>query len=1510
MPHPPPSAPTPPPPTPATHGAARPNRRRGVVRRVARAAAWSLCAAVTLVFTAVAGGAWWARSDARLTAGANAALHAFAGPAVTLGRLHWAAPWGLKAEELVVWAPHAAAPALRVHAVQLVLRAPTLAAWQRRTVRVESFGVSGLEAWSGGADGVEAAAQALVAGEREAQGPSPWTVEVAAFGADNVRLVSSPVTDGGAATAAQLPFVVVEGASVRASASLGAGRQQLRDVVFTLARLDVRLPAAADGPATAPPAAARTLSLAPLALDIRAVTAGANAEGPGAASGLKLEGATLHLAGLTLVANAALTPDVAGGERLAAALQLVADADGPWLRGATDADTRARLGLRGGLAAQLHLTAQHAARAGWEAGTGALQLQAMPTAPTSTQLGGVAFAGLEAATAWAPTGRTHTRLALRSGAGALDAAIDAQVDFARRVVGRHQLRVQLAQLRPQVVLDAAGRLGVPGAQKATRSARSHLPTDVAAELRVAGTQLVPNTDVQFSARLAGVGATGLAGRLAPVGVAVSGALAPAGLDVATGELRLGGDVVALQLEGRLPTDDDAPLRGEIALQARGLKELAHALDLPVHARKLALTATLAGSRRAPEAQLQARLVGLAQGGRTLGEVTAALHLADGWLTLERAQLQGAYGSARARGFAELLDAHGALLLDGRVHGELNVGRVALRLYDGATATVRGSVLVGGTVAAPQAALWATATPSVVGAAAATSLPLPQLVMLAEGSPASVQLRALGATYPNGGRATVRGSFRPGDGALFAEVQARGVPLPPLGEVPREAEHELATAQALLPAGGNVDGPRFDAHVVADGSLQHTHLRAQVRALPLHLDLAAQLTDGGRLVAGELQATAALEKLGVWVDGLRPLRPQGEVTLTLRADGPTVAPRLDGVAGMHKLALLGEPVAGGEAQLWLRTPESGVWRATFAPAAWRGVGQAQLEVRRPNGGRGMQAALMVHGLHAAAFWPPLRAMGADLIASLTARGQVGDGPPTLQLTLAQLEARTQGGTLALVKPAHLRLDRKSLQLDPFALRGSAGELTGALRRGRMLDAQLQGRVRLAFVAPFVPALNYASGAIDLDLAAGGEAAHPRPRGTVRVSEPVDVRLRGVPVEVRLAGGEVSLSRRTLRLKDLRGELNGGMFAAGGEVALTSDMRPRRYDVRLQGERLPWHQGPLMLETNVELALQGRGEVPNVVGRIELLSGRVLQKLALRNFKLERREPPPTQSLAERAPWLRKLGLDVQVRSSSGLEVAVDAGTFAVRTSLETDLRLRGNPLAPQLAGKVQAVPSDPGQLRFPRAALQVQQFNVDFEPGRAAADNPLGAEVSLRAEGSMVAAGEREVEHRIAVHLAGAPAALSLELSDSENLSRLGVLSLLTTGHAEFVSAAGGSEVDPLDTAVALASSQLSAPLARFAERKLQQTLNVQLELGAEMRGGQVRVEAAKNVSRRLRVSGAYNHGYSRTAGQASVVTKAQLSLTDRLRLEGQGVHDVAVAQGANADRQQSKLELKLRLFGR
>jgi hypothetical protein len=395
-----------------------------------------------------------------------------------------------------------------------------------------------------------------------------------------------------------------------------------------------------------------------------------------------------------------------------------------------------------------------------------------------------------------------------------------------------------------------------------------------------------------------------------------------------------------------------------------------------------------------------------------------------------------------------------------------------------------------------------------------------------------------------------------DGEVAVELGVRDFPI---GQLPGLAEAGLPFAGTLsgaMRATGPVREPRFAGRLTID------HVRFQDRPI-----------GGGALTVwpgprGALHATGQIVE-GVTVEGtMAPVEGsvRGEATMRLRAV------RLDPFLA----SLPGGARAAGVV--------SGTLTARVDPHL-----APQLD------GQLSELALTVIG----AIPPPARSHG-KLAAPAAA-----PAPPTLELhAVNQVRVSVRdGGKLLTLEAARFAGTPGSLEIGGQSV---AGQASGWAR----------GRLTLGSIAPVVlpwsrGVLTGLAGDLDFDLAArSGPTADPVVTGTVRVANPVSLRIAGLPLEARLASGTlrldgdatthldlpITVGAGTLRLTgvvtspvegdprvsiDLDGDLDAKLLALGAPRAVAWARGSARLTAHLQGR--PLRAG---VPTGDDLALRAR------------------------------------------------------------------------------------------------------------------------------------------------------------------------------------------------------------------------------------------------------------------------------------------------------------------------------------
>lgn len=465
--------------------------------------------------------------------------------------------------------------------------------------------------------------------------------------------------------------------------------------------------------------------------------------------------------------------------------------------------------------------------------------------------------------------------------------------------------------------------------------------------------------------------------------------------------------------------------------------------------------------------------------------------------------------------------------------------------------------------------------------------------------------------------------------------------------------------------------------------------------------------------------------------------------------------------------------------------------------------------------------------------------------------------------------------------------------------------------QLLRASADGVIDVALVSAIAPSVGTMSGRLGLQLSAEGPLQSPRPRGSLRLVEAVIWHPRGGVGDVRLESLDMALEPTVVALRKARGSWGTGSFALDGQLDL-ADLRPHGYRLRVHGDDLPVRTADLFLEANLNLQVTSEDLFPSVRGVVEVTHGRYTKEFALHDFYFVATHKNTDLPLAQTAPWLSEVQLDVSTTTAAPIAIKVDAGAFAVQTALSADLRVTGSALHPQIGGSVNA---EGGALHFPKADLQLTDAMVNFVPDRRGVPVPTlslhaGADVTATSADSSTTTTN---VYNVSLTLDGPLEKLGLDLQSSPILTRLEILALLATGHADLMELTQGnsSQSARMNAALAFAGSQLSEPLTRFAEQRLERLLNTRVDLSTEVSEDQIKLTASKRINPRLRLEGGYQQAWGNDPTSVSAVSgRAQLLLMDRLMLEGGAQRDTSPNSVRPTDQAaQGSLQLKWRIIG-
>jgi hypothetical protein len=1443
--------------------ASSPRRRLGSILRA------SALALLVLVLTAFGAAALWASSDLRLTQSVNGLLQGAAPNQLTVANVHWRFPLGVTLTGLSFKQEHAAQNTLVVHTLTTKLRLRPL--FLGRAV-MGATTLDGVEAW------IDAPVDDTTTDETAPKPPQSddktlaeqlWqvvpylpTVQVEGITLRHVRIGFA--AQGGVATlddGAMHLAAKYDGAhTLVAQADLSVGTGLWHDTKRTIALSGMAL---STGTLKVALAEAETAGIA-LAIDRGTL------QGPGLAASWQAQG---HLNGHDQFTMQATV-------RTAVAF------DHPVLGQLLDA---ADLGLarnRGQLALTLNVTSK-----GTMAQSPPISQATVRVDVDGSQLR-IGRMTLGPLTLWASADDNQT-VAYRLSAEFDHATVASSgtLAFKDGTLGAHRLSLGVQQMPVAQLYAELAPLAreVPAWAKMWQTLApkaAYLPKVVNSRVQMAGPRLwpIPLSQVGVEVQADGFKAPGLPPCALPVTLTMQAESTAHHVTVQQLDVTLGHNSATVHGQGTLPLDVEEPFDVSMTASAKNLPHLLEEMHAPFKAAGMGLHFHLFGPKSSPSGKGALTLadVYLIKPGKKgkptshphLGNVVIPLNFTGGTLFTRSATMLGGLGTAGLSGFVRLLAADNKPLPSHELGYELRIRDVSLQDWVDAPAgtpspRVNGHALVSGTLERPE-----------VTAQLSVNAPQGRATLWATGDPASVTLERLAVMPAQGGLITARG------------------------------ELDVAAQAIELTLGGQLPSPDGAVNGTLQGALVGTWtdtlaLNVAWRTPASHLTVQGSILPQGQTLDVRVRGDGALTELALWSPDVAAMHPTGHARADLRVHGPWQAPLGIGSLNATGLAWAGRPVADGRISAVLRTPAAGQYE--MALRAGRAL-RADISVRA-----GAQGPILVTAdlpyFAAAALYPPLGVQGGDVTgdAKVSLRISRQSFRPFGTLTIGHLIASAHGQQLALEAPTQVHLDGINFGIARTVLTGTPGRLAIEGNVGRVVRATLAGHLALGFLTPFVPAFTYARGEMAIDARASGSRAAPDISGELDVTRPVVFRPRGTPIEVRLQTGRITLDPERLTLIHVRGGVEGGAFGLDGTVQLANYL-PTAYALKFEGRGLPIRHQDLLLESNINLACDGAGDAPRIRGEVDIVSGRYLRRLELKDFSFVMRDADTSAPVAQRLPWLKQVQLDVHATSHDGVDIQMDAGVFAVKASIETDLHIGGNALNPKLSGKIQA---REGELTFPQGKLQLMQAAVDFEPARRTLKDPMGAEVALRAEGDVGPASALGAQsHQIIMSLDGPVHDLNLDLTSNTGLSRLQVLSMLSTGYENFADAAQTSDdVSKLDQAQVLANSLVSAPVSRFAQKQIEKAFNLKVDLSAEVSGGNVRVMAAKNISRRFRLEGAFSHGLSDE--QSNISTKAQMAFTDRLRLEGKANMGLTgTSASATPDHNmQSNLELKYRLLG-
>jgi len=150
-------------------------------------------------------------------------------------------------------------------------------------------------------------------------------------------------------------------------------------------------------------------------------------------------------------------------------------------------------------------------------------------------------------------------------------------------------------------------------------------------------------------------------------------------------------------------------------------------------------------------------------------------------------------------------------------------------------------------------------------------------------------------------------------------------------------------------------------------------------------------------------------------------------------------------------------------------------------------------------------------------------------------------------IKELKLDFEGRPLVTQSPVQIKIDRQKVIVPKVSLKGEESELSGSfeLESDTQVKARLEGKLALEFLQPFIPGIDYATGAVNVKLEANGTPRNYDLFGNVSVGEGV-FRITGMQDEFRLVNAQLNVTPERLVFERFQGSLGGGEVTIGGQV----------------------------------------------------------------------------------------------------------------------------------------------------------------------------------------------------------------------------------------------------------------------------------------------------------------------------------------------------------------------------
>jgi translocation and assembly module TamB len=397
-------------------------------------------------------------------------------------------------------------------------------------------------------------------------------------------------------------------------------------------------------------------------------------------------------------------------------------------------------------------------------------------------------------------------------------------------------------------------------------------------------------------------------------------------------------------------------------------------------------------------------------------------------------------------------------------------------------------------------------------------------------------------------------------------------------------------------------------------------------------------------------------------------------------------------------------------------------------------------------------------------PPM----ADLKASgdLALAGDFSDfGSLNGSGTVSDLLVGFKGTPMKMEKPAKIRMDKRGLRVESIFLKGEDSQLSVSanFESGRQIDAQLDGRMDLQYLQPFIPGVEYGTGKVSAGLRLSGPPSRYQLLGNVAL-ESGTFRLTGFTDEFRNVDARLSLSQDRINVDKFEALMNGGPVTVDGDVRLDR-FKVLSPNLKVHAEKVVMNiDDYLSGKLTADLVIRGKNRPYSISGKCELHEG------SLSSFQVKSSQ----SSLLKSSPAFT---FDIQCFGSQKLVVSTDI----MQAEFKGVFHLVGDNINLGLLGSADSIK---GSLLFRDTKFNLDTANVKFEspteilPRFRVAGRANVREVSQSSSGQTTAGSDSFTEvqdYEVALQSFGTPSDYKIRLSSTPPLLEGEIISLLVLG---------------------------------------------------------------------------------------------------------------------------------------